>query len=114
FRVHIAQALDETVAVVVEAGERSILLDDERVDRADLAREIVDAVEQREDRLLVRSGDVAAAQTKRRNAAHRGFELLGWHGKQEVSPGDAVVREPMIVNHRRARVRDGPAEKARD
>ena len=83
--VGVAQALDEAVAVVVEAGERSVLLDDDCVDRADPAREIVDAIEQRKDRLLVRRGDVAAAQAERRDAAHRRFELLRRHGEQHVA-----------------------------
>src|SRR5439155_5138391 len=55
-RIGVTQALDEAVAVVVESGERSIFLHDDRVDRAYLAREVVDAVEQRKDRLLVRRG----------------------------------------------------------
>ena len=74
-RMGVAQALDEAVAVVVEAGERAILFDDDGVDRADLPREVVDPVEQREDRLLVRRGDIAAAQTERaRSRARRRFE----------------------------------------
>ena len=84
--LRVAQALDEAVAVVVEAGERAVLLDDDGVDRADPAREVVDAIDQRHDRLLVRRGDVAAAQAQRRQAPHRRFELLGRHREQHVAP----------------------------
>jgi hypothetical protein len=43
-RVDVAEALDEAVAVVVEARQRSVLLDDDGVDGADLSSELVDAV----------------------------------------------------------------------
>src|SRR5207253_3675552 len=94
--------------------ERPVLLGADRVHCADLARQVVDTVEQRKDCLLVRRGDVAAAQAECSNAAYRGFELFGWYGKEHVAPGNAVMREPMIVDDGRARVRDRPAEKARD
>ncbi len=112
--IGVAQALDETVSVVVETGERSVLLHDDRIHCANPARKIVDAVEQGKDRLLVRCGDVAAPKAERRNAAHRGFEFFGRHGKQHVAAGNAVVAEPMVVNDRRARMRHRPPQKARN
>ena len=113
-RIGVTQALDETVAVVVESGEHSVLFDDDRVDRADAAREVVDAVEQREDRLLVRRGDVAAAQAERGDAAHRRFEIFRRHRNSSVASGNAILRKPMVVDDRRARVRHRPPQKARN
>src|SRR5207248_9063717 len=67
------------------------LLDDDRVDCANFAREVVDAVEQRKNRLLVRRGDVAAAQTQSGDAAYRCFELLRRHRKEHIASRNAVV-----------------------
>ena len=60
---------------------------------------------------------VVTLQPRRPSAprsAHGGLEPLRRHGKEHVASRDAVVREPVIVDHRRARLERGPAQQARD
>ena len=70
-RFRVAQTLNEAIAVVVEAGERAILLDDDGIDRADASGELVNAIEE------IRRGGryLGARRTGHAPAPGRGAEL---------------------------------------
>ena len=64
-RFDVAQTLDKSVAVIVEAAQRAVRFDDDGIDGTNAARSFVDTVEQRSRRLLVRHGHVTAAKAER-------------------------------------------------
>jgi hypothetical protein len=69
--------LNEPVAVVVEPRERAILLNDNGIDGADAAGKVVNPVEQRHHRLLVRRRYVASPATKNRQSRQRKRQFFG-------------------------------------
>ena len=106
--LRITQALHVAVAVVVVAGQRAVGLDHDRVDRADAPRDRIDAVDQFHRGDLVRNRDVAAGKAQRRQAFQRGRESLRLHRQQHVGAGQAVLLQPVAVQHRRSRMADRP------
>ena len=104
--------LDEAVAVVVGAGERPIGPDDHAADRAYAFRQRVDLVDDGHRPFLVRDRQVAARESQGVKRAQGGDEALGPDRERHVGSGQVVPFEPVAVQHRRARVHDGPAHDA--
>src|SRR6185437_5799554 len=68
---------------------------------------------QRERRFLVRHRDIGAHITARRKCAHELGKLVRRHRLAPVFAGDAVALEPIIMDERRARMRNRPANHTR-
>ena len=93
------------------ARMQRVVVEPERIGRADGARAIV-RLRQRERRLLVRHRDVGADITARTEFFDEIGKLVRRHRFAAVFAGDAVEFEPVIVNERRARMFDWPADDA--
>ena len=64
-------------------------------------------------RLLVRDRHIATGEALGAHARRKATASSGWTGTLHVAAVDAVLLEPMAVDQRRARMRDGPADDAR-
>ena len=78
------------------------------------ARVAVEPVEVRDDRALVRDGDVGAAEAEGREALDRGAHVGGPHRQRHVDAVEPERREGRVVERRRQRVRDRVADDADD
>jgi len=87
-------------AIVVVAGERAIPLDDDGVDRPDSPRERIDPVHELQRGHLVRDRHVASGEAERGESTQRVGEPLGRDRQQHVRAGEAVMIDPVAVNHR--------------
>ena len=85
---------------------------DDRVDRPDDAGILIDRIELRHDGLLVRNRDIPARELHGSEARHRFLEFLRWHGQRDVDVVELRLLDGRILQHRRERVRDGPAHDA--
>jgi hypothetical protein len=100
----------EAEAIGVGAEQAAIRTHDDGVDRGDAPGQRVELIDQRHRRLLVRHGDVAAAEAQRRHAAQRRRQPLGRHRQRHIRAVDAIARQPMAMQLRRAGMPDRPAD----
>ena len=75
---------------------------------------LIELVDHGHRALLVRQREVAAGKAEPGESAQRRLHLVGMHLEGDVSGIDAVLRDPVAVQARRARVRDRPAHDAGD
>ena len=68
---------------------------------------------QREGRFLVRDGHIGTDIAARSKRADEGCELFLAHRLAAVFAGNSVALEPIVMNERRARMLDRPADHAR-
>ena len=106
------EASDEAAAVGVEAATGAVLVDLDGVDGADEGGGLGDVVEELDDGLLVRNGDVEAAEAEGDGAGHGVAEALGPDLEREVDPREAKGFEAGVVHGRRSGVLNGEAEEA--
>ena len=66
-------------------------------------------IEKPERRLLMRNREIAAGEAERRHGAQRRFQPAGLDRQRRVAALDPILREPVIMDFRRARMRDRPA-----
>jgi hypothetical protein len=98
---------------VVVARERSVGGDHDAVHRADAPRQRVELVDQVERGFLMWNRQVAAGKAERRQRAQRRAQAVGLDRQRQVAAGELVLREPVIVQGRRARMHHRPAHQAR-
>ena len=108
----LAQVGDEAVAVGVVGVDRAVLDEGQGVGGADRRGARAGAGGERQGRLLVRDGDVDAAEAEPGQRQESFGEAFGRERDRDVEAGDAVAVEPVAVQLGRARVRDRPAEDA--
>ena len=99
-RSYVAKAGEKAVGIGVEARQRAVVLHHDRVHRADPRRHRIDLIHQLEHRELVRDGDIAAGEAERPQAPDRVGQTLGLHRQRQICTGNAVLPEPMTVQHR--------------
>ncbi len=85
----------------------------QQIDRAGLARRIVQAFGQGEGRFLVRHRHIDAAKAGAADRIDHHREVLGTHRQRHHRPVDAMLRQPMAMQQRRQRMRHRPADNSR-
>jgi hypothetical protein len=74
--------------------------------------ERIDPVDHTERSLLVRNGQVAAGEAERRERPQRGALAVCLDGKRQVAADQPVLRQPLIVQLRRAGMHHREAHQA--
>ncbi len=108
----LAHAFDIAERIVVLPDERSIVRDNDAVHGADTLRQRINLVDDVERGLLVRNGQVAAGETQRRKRPQRSAQARRLDRKRQIGAGEAVLRQPVIVQPGRARMHHGIAHHA--
>lgn len=106
------QVRDEAIAVGIVGMDLAVGAKDQRVGGTDQGRAVRDRVGQRQDRLLVGNGDIGADETGTRQDAQNLGQMFGHYRDRHVMAGQAIAGQPMSVQARRARMRDGHADHA--
>ena len=107
--LRLAHAFDIAERIVVLPDERSIVRDNDAVHGADTLRQRIDLVDDVERGLLVRNGQVAAGETQRRKRPQRSAQARRLDRERQIGAGEAVLRQPVIVQPGRARMHHGIA-----
>ncbi len=108
------QVGDEAEAVGIVAEDGAVVAHHQHVDGADALGDRGQFVDEAERALLVRQGDVAAAEAERRQRADALLQLARVRGERDVGAVDPELLQPVAMQPRRARVVDRPAEDAGD
>jgi hypothetical protein len=108
----LAQVADEAVGVVVAAQQAAVGPHGDAADGADGARRIVQFVDDRHRRLLVRDRHVDTREAEGMQRAQRRGQGPGLDRQRHVTALQPVLREPVVVDHRRARMHHRPAHHA--
>ncbi len=113
-RMRIGNAGDEAVGIGVAAFEFALGTDDDRVHRADPARDRIDEVDQLQCRLFVRDGQIAAGEIEHGQGPQRLFERVLLDFERHIAAGEPVMLQPKIMQFWRTRMHDRPAHDAGD
>ena len=103
-RLRFPHALDIAEGIVIGAGQRTIRANDDAVHRPDASRQQIDLVNEVKRRLLVRNGQVAAGKSECCKRMQGRAQPFGRDSERQIAAGQAVAREPIIVQLRRARM----------
>ncbi|MGC3988940.1 MAG: hypothetical protein QM796_04490 [Chthoniobacteraceae bacterium] len=97
---------DKPRAVRIEAVQRSLLADHDRVDRADLARRLADLGKVRQHRRLVRQGYINAEESRARQQLEQLLQLMIPDMQTGIARWNAHFFQSSIVHRGRTRVGD--------
>jgi hypothetical protein len=109
----VPQIFKEAEAVSVAAEQAAVRLYHHQVDRPHAPRRVVQPVDQGGHRLLVRHRHVAAGEAEGGKASQGGREPVWMHRHRHIGAGNAVLAQPVAMQHRRARLGDRPADHTR-
>src|SRR5205814_6347549 len=106
-------ALHETLTIVVGARKRPVGLDHDTTDRAYASRDSVDFIHTFHRLLLVRQRQIATGKSKRMQRAEGGLETRRRDRERDIRSSQMMLLKPVVVQHRRAGMHDGPPHDTR-
>ena len=106
------QTFDVAEGVGIGSAQTAICLHHHGVDRANAPGNRVDLVQDRQGLHFVRNSQVAAGKTEHRQRAQGLLELRCLHRQRHIGASQSILRDPVAMDERRARVRYRPAHDA--